>query len=144
MPDPTCVGVELKEAVDEKGVIPQLNYTSKEYIGKGKVGNEDSYRLKVTFPSGRVSVQHYSTKSGLLLQEETTSKQGEVDSPVTIDYKDYRKVGNIMLPFNKITSQDGQIFDMKYFEIKINEGVTDADFKFHPSLGFRAANRQRI
>jgi zinc protease len=120
---------ELKEAVDEKGVIPQLNYTSKEYIGKGKVGNEDSYRLKVTFASGRVSVQHYSTKSGLLLQEETTSKQGEVDSPVTIDYKDYRKVGNIMLPFNKITSQDGQIFDMKYTDIKINEGVTDADFK---------------
>jgi zinc protease len=120
---------ELKEAADEKAVIPQLFYTSKEYVGKGKVGDEETNRLKVTFPSGRISVQQYSSKTGLLLQEETTKKIEDLDAPVTIDYKDYRKVGNLMLPFNKIFNYTEMVYDLKYTEIKINEGVTDADFK---------------
>lgn len=120
---------QIKEALDEKAIIPQLYFNNKEYIGKGKVGDEETYRLKVTYPSGRVSVQQYATKSGLLLQEETTTRDGDTDSPITIEYKGYKKVGAIMLPFNVITNQDGQVFDMKYVDIKINEGVTDADFK---------------
>ena len=120
---------ELKESMDDNGVIPQLNYNNKEYVGKGKVGDEDTYRLKITFPSGRVSVQQYSSKSGLLLQEETTSKQGEVDIPLTVEYKDYKKVGALLMPHNIIRTNDGQVFDMKYTSIKFNEGVSDADFK---------------
>jgi zinc protease len=120
---------ELKEMMDEKAVIPQLFYTNKEYVGKGKIGNEETYRLKIVFPSGRVSVQQYAIISGLLLQEETTSKQGDVDSPLTIEYKDYRKVGNVLFPFNVIRSQDGQELNTKYTDIKTNVGVTDADFK---------------
>ncbi len=120
---------ELKESMDDNGVIPQLNYNNKEYVGKGKVGAEDTYRLKITFPSGRVSVQQYSSKTGLLLQEETTSKQGDVDMPMTVEYKDYKKVGALLMPHNIIRINDGQVFDMKYTSIKFNEGVSDADFK---------------
>ena len=120
---------ELKESLDDNGVIPQLNYNNKEYVGKGKVGDEETYRLKITFPSGRVSVQQYSSKTGLLLQEETTSKQGEVDMPITVEYKDYKKVGALLMPHNIIRTNDGQVFDMKYTSIKFNEGVSDADFK---------------
>ncbi|MEQ1553422.1 MAG: pitrilysin family protein [Ferruginibacter sp.] len=120
---------EIKEALDEKGVIPQLFYTNKEYMGKGKVGDEETYRLKVIFASGRTSVQQYSIKTGLLLQEETTSKQGDVDSPTTIEYKDYKKVGTVLFPHNIIQSADGQEFNMKVTEIKINTGVAETDFK---------------
>jgi zinc protease len=120
---------EIKESMDDIGVIPQLNYFNKEYVGKGKVGDEETYRLKITFPSGRVSVQQYSSKTGLLLQEETTSKQGEADMPVTIEYKDYKRVGAILMPHNIISTNDGQVFDMKYTSIKFNEAVTDEDFK---------------
>ncbi len=120
---------EVKEALDEKGVIPQLNYNNKEYVGKGKVGSEDTYRLKVIFPSGRTSVQHYSVKTGLLLQEETTSKQGDEEVPMTVDYKDYKKVGNILIPHTVTRNVGGQEFTLVYSDYKFNSGVTDSDFK---------------
>ncbi len=120
---------EIKEALDEKSIFPQLSYTNKEYVGKGKVGDEETYRLKVTFASGRVSVQQYSTKSGLLLQEETTAKEGDQDLAVTIDYKDYKKVGTLLIPHTVIRTSEGQEIPFKYTDIKINEGVTEADFK---------------
>jgi zinc protease len=120
---------EIKEALDEKGVIPQLFYNNKEYMGKGKVGDEDTYRLKVVFASGRTSVQQYSVKTGFLLQEETTGKKADMDVVTTTEYKDYKKVGALMLPHNIIVNSDGQEFNMKVTEIKLNEGVAAADFE---------------
>ena len=123
---------EIKEAQDDKAVIPQLYYNTAdyktEYLGKGKVGDEETYRLKVVMPSGRTSVQQYAMKSGLLLQEETTSKQGDEDVPSTIEYKNYQKVGAILLPTQITRNAGGQEFTMNLSDIKINEGVTEADF----------------
>ncbi len=124
---------EVKEAKDDKGVIPQLFYNGAdyktEYVGTGKIGDEQTYRLKVIMPSGRTSVQEYSVKTGLLLHEETTSHQEGADVPMTVDYKDYRKVGNIMLPFEITRNVGGQEIPFKYTAIKINEGVSELDFK---------------
>lgn len=123
---------EIKEALDEKGAVPQLYYISSdyktEYIGSGKFGDEPTYRLKVVMPSGRLSIQEYSTKTGLLLKEETTSKQGDADEPITIEYKNYKKAGNIMLPYEITRNTGGQEFTMVYTDIRINEAVTEADF----------------
>ncbi|MEO6488558.1 MAG: insulinase family protein [Ferruginibacter sp.] len=124
---------EIKEALDDKGVIPQLYYIGPdyktEYLGSGKIGDETTYRLKIVMPSGRLSIQEYSAKTGLLLKEETTSKQGEEDSPMTIEYKNYKKVGNIMLPFEVTRNAGGQEFTLLYSDYKLNEGVTTADFE---------------
>jgi zinc protease len=121
---------ELKDAAADKGIIPQLYYTSTEYLGTGKVGDEETYRLKVTMPNGRVSVQQYAVKSGLLLQEETTlkSKDGE-DKVATVEYKDYRKEGTLMFAHNIIRNEGGQELNLKLSDFKFNEGVSEADFK---------------
>ncbi len=124
---------EIKEFNDEKGVIPQLFFTTAdyktEYIGKGKAGVEDTYRLKVVMPSGKTSIQQYSIKSGLLVYEETSSKQNGNDMPETIEYKNYQKVGNVMYPTQIIRTQGEQEFTLNLSDIKINEGVSEADFK---------------
>ena len=124
---------EIKEAQDDKGVIPQLYYISSdyktEYIGSGKTADETTYRLKIIMPSGRLSIQEYAVKTGLLLKEETTSKEGGTDVPVTIEYKNYKKAGNIMMPFEITRNEGGQEFTIVYTDIRINEGVTEADFK---------------
>jgi zinc protease len=85
--------------------------------------------LKVIFASGRTSVQQYSVKTGLLLQEETTSKQGDVDAVSTIEYKDYKKVGALLFPHNIVINSEGQEFNMKATEIKLNAGVAASDFE---------------
>ncbi len=124
---------EIKEAQDDKGVIPQLYYNTAdyktEYLGKGKVEEEETYRLKVVMPSGRTSVQQYSIKSGLLLQEEITGKKDGAETVETIDYKKYQKAGAVLLPTQIIRNAGGQEFTMNLSEIKINEGVTENDFK---------------
>lgn len=125
---------EIKTALDEKGVIPQLYYVSNaeyktDYLGIGKVNDEETYRMKVLMPSGKLSIQEYSIKTGLLLKEENTSKNADQDVVETIEYKEYKKVGNILLPFEITRTAGGQEFTIKYADIKLNEGVTDADFK---------------
>ncbi len=124
---------EIKEQQDEKGVIPQLFYNTAdyktEYIGKGKINDEETYRLKVVMPSGKTSVQQYSMKTGLLLQEETTNKQGDTDLPVTVEYKNYQKFGTVLFPTEITRSTGGQELTFKYSNVKFNEGVTEADFK---------------
>ncbi len=124
---------EIKEQLDDKGVIPQLFYNSADYtttyLGKGKVSDEETYRLKIVMPSGKTSVQQYSTKSGLLLQEETTQKQGDTEIPVTVAYKKYQKFGNLMLPTQIVRNIGEQEFTMNLSDYKINEGVKEDDFK---------------
>lgn len=126
-------GDELKEAKDDRTIIPQLSYLSNDhqlnYLGLGKVGAEDAYKLKVTKPSGKVTVEFYSTKTGLLLKEESTIDAGGNEMTISIDYTDYKKVGTVMFP-HKITQTVGeQEFGMNINSIKLNEGVTDADFQ---------------
>jgi len=124
---------EIKEQQDEKAIIPQLFYNTAdyktEYVGKGKVEDEETYRLKVIMPSGKTSVQQYSIKTGLLLQEETTTKQGDAEIPITIEYKNYQKVGGVMVATQITRNAGGQEFTMNLSGIKINEGVTEDDFK---------------
>lgn len=125
---------EIKEARDDKAVIPQLLYASDtsyktNYLGTGKVGEEETYRLKVTLPSGKVSIQEYAKKSGLLLKEESTSMEEGQEETEVIEYKNYIKVGNIMLPSEIVRTAGGQEIPFKFSEYKLNEGVTAEDFK---------------
>lgn len=124
---------EIKENQDDKGLIPQLFYVSNDYqlsyLGTGKAGEEDCYKLKVTKPSGKVTVEYYSIKSGLLLREEGSVDAGGTEMTISVDYSDYRKVGNLMFPFSAIQTAGEQEFPMIMSEIKLNEGVSDADFK---------------
>jgi predicted Zn-dependent peptidase len=125
---------EIKEAQDEKALIPQLYYISQEYqvlyIGTDKVGNEEAYKLKVTAPSGKVSVEFFSTKTGLLIRDEITMEgEGGGEVTITADYSNYKKAGNVLLPFTTVRSFGEQEMTFNIDEVSVNEGVTDADFK---------------
>ncbi len=124
---------QIKEAQDSKALIPQLFYITNDYktsyIGIGKVGDESAYKIKITKPSGKVSTEYYSMKTSLLLREESSSVADGVETPESTDYSDYRKVGTLMFPFSIIQSQGEQEFPLKITDIKVNESVTDADFK---------------
>lgn len=124
---------EIKEMLDDKGVVPQLAYLGPDYsisyIGTGKAAGEDAYKLKVVKPSGKVSVEYYSQKSGLLLREEGTSDAGGQETMQAAEYGNYKKVGTVMFP-HTITQQIGEMeINMTAKEIKVNEDVSDEDFK---------------
>ncbi len=120
---------EIKEFMDEKGVIPQLYYTnldySVEYVGNGKIDDEKTYKLKIKMPSGRLSIQQYSTMSGLLLKEETTSIEKNL---VIIEYRNYTKVGNVLFPLEIRKKNNDEEFKIVYSDLLINEDVQLKDF----------------
>jgi predicted Zn-dependent peptidase len=123
----------IKEAQDDKALIPQLYYITNDYktlyLGIDKIGDESAYKLKITKPSGKVSVEYYSTKTGLLLREESTKTEGGAEETTIVDYSNYKKAGNLLFPHTITQSAGGQELVFNVTEVKVNEGVTEADFK---------------
>jgi zinc protease len=125
---------ELTQKKDTKSLFEQLNYKDADYKlevkGIEKVADGDAYVVVVTFPSGRIRTEYYNVNSGLLVKsiEEKKGEGGE-----TVDYADYRKTGDVMLPYkitrNVNTPAGSQELAMTMETIKINEGVTAEDFK---------------
>lgn len=125
---------EVKEAMDDKAIIPQLYYITNEYktsyLGIEKANGEDAYKIKITKPSGKVSTEYYSMKTSLLIREESSEKEKDgSETSVSTDYSDYRKVGAVMFPFAETQNQGEMQFVITIKEIKVNEGVSDGDFK---------------
>jgi len=125
---------ELAQKKDTKSLFEQLNYKDADYKlevkGIDKATDGDAYVVVVTFPSGRIRTEYYNVNSGLLVKsiEEKKGEGGE-----TVDYSDYRKTGDIMLPYKMVrnvnTPQGSQELAMTMETIKLNEGVTTEDFK---------------
>jgi predicted Zn-dependent peptidase len=67
---------------------------------------------------------YFDVKSGLKVADVTSTPQGDS----TTNYKDYRDVKGVKVPFNTIMNVGFEL-NIKMDEIKVNEGVTDADFK---------------
>ena len=67
-------------------------------------------------------------KSGLKLQETTTTEAGGQTVQQTLSYSDYKDLNGIMFPFTLSQSFGPQSLDFKVTEIKVNEGISDQDF----------------
>jgi zinc protease len=91
--------------------------------GIESINGNDAYGLQ----NGKTTL-YYDLKSGLKVAESKTVEQGPNKMTQTTNYGDYREVKGIKVPFN-IIQNVGFELDIKMSEVKINEGVTDADFQ---------------
>ena len=71
---------------------------------------------------------YFDVKSGLKIAEASTSEQGGQKVTQVTTYGDYRDVKGVKLPFNHIMNIGFEL-DIKMSEVKVNEGVSDADFQ---------------
>ena len=101
--------------------------------GIQKVNGADAYQLSVTDPTGKTSTEYYDVKSKLLVKNESTTVTNNVSVSATVDFGDYRKVGNVMFPYKQTITQSAggqdQTFAMTVTDVKVNTGVTADDFK---------------
>jgi len=113
---------ELEEYKPESVPFPELNAFS----GNAKletieqVDGKDAYKISITDKKSA----YYDVESGLKVKQVEKTAMGES----VITYSDYQKVGDIMFPFAMGQTMGPQKFDFKVKEIKVNEGVSDADF----------------
>jgi zinc protease len=124
---------EIGDKKDMGGVFRQLNYSKPGFKmsvdGIEKVDGQDAYKLTITAASGKKSTEFYDVKSGLLKKVETIEKTAAGESPAVMEYKEYRKFGNLMLPASWVNQVGPQTIEITVTDLKINEAVSAADFK---------------
>lgn len=87
------------------------------------INGKEAYAVK----NGKTTL-FFDVNSGLKIAETTVMEQGGRSMTRTNTYNDYRDVKGVKLPFN-IIQNVGFDLDIKLSEVKVNEGVTDADFQ---------------
>jgi hypothetical protein len=93
------------------------------YLGKEKIGNIYCHKVELTKNVNK-NMYYFDTKSYMLLRE--------IKKDETLDYSDYKKVGNFSMPFrieSASTKKDGD-FVMLINRIDINKVLPANIFKF--------------
>ncbi len=119
---------EIAEKKTETTIFPELHYdlSTLSIEGIEKIDGENAYKVNV---DGGDSYRFYDVKTGYLVRiESSTEMQGQTIT-TTVNFSDYTKRGNVILPSTQSVISGPQNIVMKATDIKINEGVTNADFE---------------
>ncbi|MOA23694.1 hypothetical protein D3C78_1443300 [compost metagenome] len=125
---------EVKKKQEEHTLFPEFYYTADKFNllvdGIEKVNDKDAYKVKINSPAGKTSYKYFDVTSSLLVKSEETIKlpTGQ-EMTQSIEYGDYKAVNGVLMPHSLSISAGPQQIDMKVKEVKVNEGVTEADFK---------------
>lgn len=121
----TFEGVELEEMKSGATTFEEILLSKKEGItleGIESINGKEAYAVK----NGKTTL-YYDVTSGLKLAEAKTMSQAGKTMTQTTSFGDYKEVKGVKVPFNLIMNVGFEL-DIKMSDIKINEGVTDADF----------------
>tara|TARA_R110002096_G_C14635896_1_gene725205 strand:+ start:1500 stop:3575 length:2076 start_codon:yes stop_codon:yes gene_type:complete len=121
---------EIAKKKDEKSLFPELYYDASVVTLESitTIDGEDVYKVKVT-QGKKPSLRFYNVKSGLLSQvENTVESQGQTVTSV-VKYSNYSLVNDVQMPFQQSIKTGPQTVLMTINSVKINEGITEADFK---------------
>ena len=114
---------EIKKIQSESSPFPEVNYlnggVTLEKIEK--IDGENAYKINI----GTSKSIFYSVETGLKIKEIEKSEMGESAT----FYSEYKEIGEIQFPFKITQSMGPRTIDFLVKEIKINEGVSEVDFK---------------
>ncbi|BAO75391.1 peptidase M16, C-terminal precursor [Winogradskyella sp. PG-2] len=112
------------------GLFMEINLVDSDLAkitGIEKIDGRDAYVIEV---GGEVVsfLLYYDVETGLKVKEvQTTSMGGQTQSEEAL-LKDYKEFNGLKFPETRDATMMGQSVVFKLKEVKINEGVTDADF----------------
>ncbi|TDX14001.1 M16 family metallopeptidase [Flavobacterium sp. S87F.05.LMB.W.Kidney.N] len=86
------------------------------------INGSDAYVIK----DGQTTY-YYDVKSGLKTAESKIREQGGKSAAQITNFNDYREVKGVKVPYNLVQNVGFEL-DIKMSDIKINEGVSEADF----------------
>ncbi|WP_041497425.1 M16 family metallopeptidase [Nonlabens marinus] len=118
-------GEQLEAAAAEAVLFPEFaNPDGGTLIGAEKMGDKKVYVVQVS----DTKKNYYDMNTGLLLGQETTQEvQGQTYSTM-IKYDNYKEVKGVKYPMTIIQNMAGRDFRFDINTLRVNEGVTDADF----------------
>lgn len=95
-----------------------------ELVGAEDIDGKLAWKVAVTLPSGRTTVDFYDQATGLKVK--SIAQQGQTS--VTTEYGDYKAVEGVLFPFKLKQSVGPQSFDIVFTTIVINKGIDDSVF----------------
>ncbi|OIQ27750.1 MAG: peptidase M16 [Bacteroidetes bacterium MedPE-SWsnd-G2] len=114
---------ELNDAKTESSPFPEVNFlnggATLEKIEK--IEGENAYKINI----GENKSIYYSVKTGLKIKQVEAGDAGSQ----SMFFSDYKEVAGIKFPFALGQTAGPRRFDFKVKEVKVNEGVSDMDFK---------------
>lgn len=119
---------ELNKLKEESAAFPELNYLLAGDVvleGAETINGKKAYKLKITDDK----TVFYDMESGLKIQEVNKIEAGGQQLQQTLSYDNYKEVSGIKFPFKLIQTMGPQKFDFIVKEIKVNDGVSPADFE---------------
>ena len=126
---------DLKEGLDESTFLaPEQLYLAKGYglkiVGAEKVDGKEAIDVEVTTPSKKVSHRFYDAKTFLLVK---TSKSEEVPGQGTMTqqqfYTGYQTVNGVQISSEQLIDMGQMKINVKYTDIKMNQGLKTTDLK---------------
>ena len=117
---------QIQDAKNNGGVFPELSVSENaELTGIEAVNGEDAYVVKTSDKTK----EYYLTESGLKVQSVTTQSQGGQTVTNTTGYENYKATEGVKFPHTMNVSFGPQEIEISITEIKINDGVSEADFQ---------------
>lgn len=117
---------ELAEAKETAATFEELALMKNSSLvldGIEPMNGSDAYIVK----NGKTTL-YYDVATGYKIAESKFVEQGENKMTVTTNFGDYKEVKGIKFPYS-ITMNQGFELNFVMSDVKVNEGVTDADFK---------------
>ncbi len=121
---------QIADQKAENSIFPELNYDPSFLALESvtSINGNDVYKIKLT-SIGDDSYRYYDVQSGLLVRIEKTSEMQGQSFTTVQDFGNYSPVNDILFPYSMSTTAGPQVIQMNVTNVKVNEGVTEADFK---------------
>lgn len=129
---------DMADLKQKTSLIEQADYlTNNAYKlslqGIDTVNGAKAYKVSVIKPSGKEDIEYYDAASKLLVRKDVTRMVNGQTISTQYMFGDYKKTGDVLLPYSlSLTVAAGamnQTLSIKLTDMKVNEGVTDADFE---------------
>ena len=129
----------LRKASSDVVTNWQKYYKSAEVTGIETIDGKACYRVSMTPLKGPVETDYYDKDSGLLLKSSATYDTPMGPVPAETLMSDYRKQGDVTLPFHIRQNMAGQQFDIKLDKVELNADVPDS--RFDPPAEIKALQK---
>ena len=116
---------QVADAKKETSPFPALKNKDAKLEGLEPYEGGKAYKIKMS----EKRTSFFDTETGLKIKDIVIQEQGGQKVPSTISYGNYKEVNGIKFPHLMSISAGPQKFDFNVSEIKINEGITEEDFK---------------
>lgn len=124
---------EFKDKFDRKNIFNELDWITPELfklelLNDEKVGAKDCYKIKATRNNGLVELLYFGKESKLLERSDKV-ENAEKNSFATTLYISYKKVSGLTFASEIKMGDKDSSQTLSVVELKINEDISDSDFK---------------